>query len=224
MENIQMTTERQSAGRFRYTKNPEALTKFLKTMLWVSLGVTVLTIISDFLQLNLLSGYFTKSGAESNDARQSIIGLIYLVIFIITSVVFLKWVHRANLNCRGFGAQGMKYTPGWSVGYYFIPILNLFRPYQVMKEIWKASKNPVAWQVQEGSALLGWWWALWLISGVLGQLSFRMSLNAQTVDSLKAATVVSIISGIVDIPLCIVAVLLVSGIFTMQEKLEKNSV
>ncbi len=113
----------------------------------------------------------------------------------------------------------MKFSPGWSVGYYFIPILHLFRPYQAMKETWKISKNPADWQSQAGSALLRWWWALWLIAEFLGKFSFRMSMRADTVSSLKDATVMSIISEIIRIPLCIVAVSLVSAVYTMQERL-----
>ena len=32
-----------------------------------------------------------------------------------------------------------RFSPGWSVGWWFIPALNLLRPYQVIKEIWRGS-------------------------------------------------------------------------------------
>lgn len=210
---------------YHYSKDPSSLTKFLKTMLWVSLGISIISLLSDFMQMNLLSsGTFSQAAAESNDSRQQIMGILYLVAFIITGISFLRWIHRANSNCRGFGAQGMEFTPGWSIGYYFIPFINLYKPYRAMKEIWKVSTNPVNWQNESGSSLLVWWWALWLISNFLGQAVFRMSMRADTISSLQASTTVSIISEIIDIPLYIVAVSLISTIFTKQERLVKKYV
>jgi hypothetical protein len=208
---------------FRYTKNITSLTKILVTMLWIFLGISVLSLISDFMQLNLLgSGTFSIEQAEFNDARQRIIGILYIVAFIVVGFVFLKWIYRVNSNCHGFGAQGMKFSAGWSIGYYFIPIANWYRPYQAMKEIWKVSTNPINWENGNGSPLLGWWWTLWLISGFMGQASFRMTMRADSISSLQSSTTVSIISNFLDFPLCIVAISLVSNIFTRQENLVKS--
>ena len=162
-----------SEREYSFSKDPTPLTKFLKNMLLISLAVSVLSLISNSMQMNLLStGTFSQAAAEANDSREQFMNILYLITFIITGITFLKWIHRANLNCHGFGAQGMEFTPSWSIGYYFIPILNLYKPYEAMKEIWKVSTNPTNWQNETGSSLVGWWWALWLISNFLGQVFF----------------------------------------------------
>jgi hypothetical protein len=216
---------RNSSGQvYAYTKDPRKLTTFLKTMLWISLGASVLSVLSDVMQMNLfVSGPLSSATAERNDLRQQVIAALYLAAFIVTGIAFLKWTYRANLNCRGFGARDMEFTPGWSIGFYFIPIMNLYRPYLAMREIWKVSHNPLAWEDEPGGPLLAWWWTLWLASTVLGQISFRLSMRAETIDSLQVATAASIISNLVDIPLDIIAISLVSAIFMKQEHLvEKN--
>lgn len=219
-QGITDVSETPFSGEYAFRKDPGALTNFLRIMLWIYLGIIIVSLISDFMQMNLLrSASFSKTEAEANDLQQRIVGVLHLATFIVTGIAFLKWIHRANFNCHGFGARNMKFSPGWSVGYYFIPFLNLYRPYQAMKEIWKVSKNPADWQNEPGSPLLGWWWALWIISAVLGQISFRMSLAANTLSSLKESTVISIVSAVVDIPLCIVGVSLVFAIFLRQKKL-----
>lgn len=205
---------------YTFTKDPSTLTQALKVMLWVQLGVCGISLLSDFGQMSLAgSGNITVESAAANDSRQQTIGLLYMGVFIATGVVFLKWIHRANLNCRGFGATGMKFSPGWAIGCYFVPFLNLFRPYQAMKEIWQVSRNPAEWAKQSTSALLGWWWALWIISGVLGQITFRTAMNVDSPSSLEAATSASILSSIVEIPLILVAVSLVTTISGMQKRL-----
>jgi len=63
------------------------------------------------------------------------------VIFIITTVGFLMWLHRSSSNLPAFGywkSQG--YSPAWAVGSFFVPIANLFMPYKALKEIWQKSR------------------------------------------------------------------------------------
>lgn len=209
---------------FRFTKNPELLTKVLRVMLFISLAITAASLLSDFAQLSLAQkGGFTDTEAEANDARQALIGMAYLGIFIVTGITFLKWIYRTNVNCRGFGARGMQFTPGWAAGWYFIPILNLVRPYQAMKEIWKVSTDPLRWQEQEGSVVLRLWWTFWILAGITGQITFRTNMAVKDLPSLETATVASIISGFVDIALTLVAIQLVSRITQKQVALVQSS-
>jgi hypothetical protein len=188
----------------------------------VSLGFEVLSILSGIAQMSLLNRPFTPDEGTANDARQGFIGIGYMIVFIVTGVGFLKWIHRANLNCRGFGAENMTFTPGWAVGWYFIPIMNLVRPYQAMKEIWQVSQNPRAWQTALGSPLLGWWWGLWIANSVLGQAVFRATMNATTIEQLKTSTGISIFAGLAGVPLCLAAIKLVKAIAAMQERVVKH--
>jgi hypothetical protein len=208
---------------YSFAKNPRGLNTFLKVMLWLSLGTTLLTLLSDIGQWMLLNGATIDPGeAEANDVRQGIIALVYFVVFIVTTVAFAKWIHRANLNSRGFGAKDMRFTPGWAVGYYFIPILNLVRPYQAMKEIWKISGNPRDWQNEKDSPILPIWWTLWILSAIVGQVAFRISMRAETLDEMKTSTIFGILTSLVDAPLILVALLLTSRISKRQLRLTET--
>ncbi len=208
-----------SAENYAYI-DQTVLSKFVKTMLLISLGVAGLSLLSDIMQINLLSaGSFSRIDAESNDTRQRIIALIQLATFVVTGIALLKWICRANSNCHGLGAQGMKFTPGWSIGYYFVPFLNLVRPYQSMKEIYQVSRDPANWQTQLGSPLLGWWWTFWLTSSILGRFLLNRSIKSNTIDSLWNYTIMSIASSLIDIALCIITISLVKAIHMQQERL-----
>ena len=202
---------------YSYTKDPKTLTKLLIVMLFVSLLMELIAMVGDLGQFTLLSRDYTVEEGEANDTRQGFIAIAYLVVFIITGIVFLKWIYRANVNSRGFGATDMSHTPGWSVGWFFVPILCLFRPYQAMKEIWQVSKNPSDWSAQQGGTVLTAWWTLWIIASILGQISFRMSTD--TIEQLKNSTMVSMVSEAEGIALCIVAIMLVKTIAGRQEAL-----
>ena len=71
-----------------------------------------------------------------------------------TGILVLTWIHRANHNARQLGADDMRFTPGWAVGWYFVPIAWFWKPYQAMKEIWLASANPSDWRGRPVSPLL----------------------------------------------------------------------
>lgn len=208
----------QTSG-YAYTKDPKALTTFLLIMLWVTFGMEIISALSNLAEMALLDGNFTEAEASANDARQVFVGSLYLIVFIVTAVPFLMWIYRANLNCRGFGAQGMKFTPGWSVGYYFIPIINLYRPLQAMKEIGQVSQNPTNWQSEKISPLFGWWWALWLVAWILGHMVWRLTMNARSIEDFQTVSGLSVLGNLNGIALCLVAITMIKSIAAKQDKL-----
>lgn len=222
-----------AASSLTLFRDPTQITKWLRYFLYASIVIDVIAIFSGVLQYQLLSNFklgvysagdFISAAAEANDQRQKVIGLIQVGVSITTIILFAMWIYRANFNARSLGAQNMKFTPGWSVGYYFIPFLNLWRPYQAMKEIWKTSKNPLSWQGEKRGAILPWWWSLFLIDGMFGKASFKASMNAKEIHELINSTGLMIASDIVSIPASIIAILLVGKIYEMQMSHVQNRV
>jgi hypothetical protein len=120
--------------------------------------------------------------AEQIDLINGGIACVTLLLRIPLFIFFGMWIYRANWNARAPGAKNMEFTPGWSVGWYFIPFANLVKPFQAMREIWQASQAPQFedWRQAPSSALLPFWWFLWIANGILGQVALRLSLQANT--------------------------------------------
>jgi hypothetical protein len=206
-------------------RDPAKLTQWLKVFLYASIAIDFIAMFSGILQYQLLSDFnsgvygseaLATTAADSNDQRQQVIGLFQVGIAITTIILFARWIYRANFNVRQLGAQGLKFSPGWSVGYYFIPILHLWKPYQAMREIWQASKNPASWATVERGSILPWWWLFFVAAGLLGQTSFRISLRAKEINELILSTGITIAADLVSIPAAIIALVLVKQIFEMQ--------
>src|SRR5690625_4693899 len=106
-------------------------------MLYAQVLVGIVSMASGYLEYQLLMDFQNEvytsqeqaiADGEASDQRQDIVGIIYLIVFLVSGFLILRWIHRMNHNARQFGAENMIFTPGWSIGYYFIPILALWKP------------------------------------------------------------------------------------------------
>lgn len=192
------------------------LTKFLNVLLGLGAAMAVVSLFSSFMQSELLSRSFSEAEGQANDFRQQLIGRIGFALYCFTVVVFGSWIVRAHKNVRALGADGLRETPGWAVGSFFFPILNLWVPYQAMRDLWQASHNPRSWKDAGVDAILPEWWTLWIVSNFLGHLSFRATTNAQGLEGLQSATYWQIAALIVNILLYWAAMSLVTQIADAQ--------
>lgn len=199
-------------------------TKALVVLLILGIITAVVTLGSAWLQYELLGRDYTEKEADANDSRQQVVGLAQTLLRLATVVVFGMWIYRANNNVRALGARDLRYTPGWAVGWFFVPILNLWKPYQAMSDLWRASRRPADWMRTSAGPILGLWWALWLASNIAGNISFRAGLRAKTVEEIRAVTVIDMISEGLDVPLCLIAIALVTQITGFQKEAAERSV
>lgn len=102
--------------------------------------------------------------------------LAHLIILCVTVALFLFWIYRIQVNTFALGIFGLRYTPAWAVGWSFVPIANLWMPYQVMRELWCANRNPGGWQYDSVGWQLLVWWLLWLAS----MIYVRFSISSGT--------------------------------------------
>jgi len=162
-------------------RSPETLKSILLVLGVILAIMHGLMIASLFKKIDfytkLEQGFYANNeaqGVADEEAfleEHSLIALSQLVPTLLFGVVFLIWTYRTKANTWGLGARGMTITPGWSVGWFFVPIMNLVRPYQSMQETWKASLSPGNWLRQPGSTLVGFWWFFWITSSILGRIS-----------------------------------------------------
>ena len=118
---------------------------------------------------------------------------VIAAILIVTIVIWCIWQHRAQSNARELTAGGLHFSPGWAVGWWFVPIADLWMPFRTIRELWKGSHGP-AWQGIRTWRLIGWWWALWLVSWIeiwTGSGSFSVGLGTESRAPVTSAQVIS---------------------------------
>jgi hypothetical protein len=207
-------------------RDPASLAKWTVASIYAQLGISLVAIASGYLEYDVLAalrdGAFdspeaASAAAEASDERQALVALVQVTILIVSGFLILRWIHRANWNARALGAQGMEFTPGWCVGWYFVPVACLWQPFYAMQEIWKASKNPSAWTTEAAPSTLGLWWGLWILYSIIGQVSFRLTMRADEIGEHINATWATIASDVAAVPLCLALLGLVKQIQAMQD-------
>lgn len=108
--------------------------------------------------------------------------LVYIAVLLINFVIYIgaviavaMWIHRGHRNLHEAGIPDLKFSPGWAVGWYFVPIAFLFMPFRAMRELWTVSHNRSDSFSASAPGNLGMWWAFWIIGNILGNVSFRTS-------------------------------------------------
>ena len=86
---------------------------------------------------------FATETAEMAAILMTGIALLSLIPGLAVMVLGPMFSYRSNANLRSLGVHNLEYTPGWCAGYWFIPIANLFRPYQATREVYEIGRAHV---------------------------------------------------------------------------------
>jgi hypothetical protein len=189
----------------------------LTLLLLIGAGWHVLGLVSSFMQFSLLTHPpYTMAQATANDLRERLMNSGQLILFVITAIVFGRWIYLAQKNLPELGARYLRFGPGWSVGVFFVPLLNLWAPYQAMRDLAKASRNPRTWHLEDTPVLIIIWWILWLLTQFIGNGMLRSTAYARTIDQLEVVTVLEIAFGALSVPLYLLARYIVRRVWRDQ--------
>ncbi len=89
-------------------------------------------------------------------------------------VVLMFWVYRVSQNAHEIADPEPTVSPGWAVGWFFVPVANLVRPYLVLSELYNASRRPDAWK-ELGRPLVTGVWGILNVLAVLLFVTIRIS-------------------------------------------------
>lgn len=202
--------------------------KLAQLFIWMVMALDVITIFSSYLQYNLLKAlenneYVSDQLINENDTREQIIAILYTIVFIISAVTFIQWFRRAyyNLNIR----TSCNNSEGWAAGSWFVPIIALFRPYQIMQEMWEKTslliKSKTSNYVEDSTMIIGLWWTLWIVSNYIGRYVLKNAFNAETIENYLNSTIGDMAVSIIGIPLAILTIMIIKSYSLKEEKISE---
>jgi Domain of unknown function (DUF4328) len=147
---------------------------------WIAVGF-------DLADLRLLAR--DLAGEEIGAGQEAAYQIVGQAIFVfqylllaLAGIAFIEWLYQSRINLRAFGVRRLRFPRGWALAAFLVPILNLVRPYQVVREVWKASdprtRDPFAWTGVPTGWLLPLWWGAFVAWVLLALLGGGMALGA----------------------------------------------
>lgn len=168
-----------AASRHGATGDPYRSARRLATVVVAFLTVHVVfdlvASVVDVQMLGLLNrirdgAAVTFEEATAHDDRMFWAGILQDGAALAVLVPFIMWLRRTYRNLGPLGTRSLRFKPGWAVGGWFVPFLNLARPKSILNDVWRASDPelpPEMIEPPEGArvpSFVNWWWGTLIAS------------------------------------------------------------
>lgn len=178
-------------------------TRFLTLVLVADVGAGLVAVL-------WLTGAGSTGAFEIVELLEILFGLMMTVVFIGSVIAFLRWMHLAARQAIALSID-IGATPGWAVGWWFVPFANLVKPYRIAR----AMLSGLGGEELVRKANLSVWWAMWIVSNVASNMEVRTNLSEGLEVPVPAGFVLaSSITG------AIAAYLAIGVVRTLQEALD----
>lgn len=121
-----------------------------------------------------LAGAHLATGDLAEDGvlaiADALVAMLYLVVFVTTVVLVCMWFHRATRHALARGASLEVSKPAGAVVSWFIPILNLVRPFNLTRGMLSNAGLD--------SSSVGAWQAMWVAGNIAANVSGRIEGEA----------------------------------------------
>ncbi|MGB0954036.1 MAG: DUF4328 domain-containing protein [Planctomycetota bacterium] len=137
-------------------------TNFLTILLGLCFAGGLVFIWSNWTMYQAMDRSLSFADVRELNHRQIVTRWIFSGATLLVAPFFARWLVLAHRNLIAMGAKDLKFVPGWVVGFYFVPIFNIWAPFLAMLELCRASRAPQDWKKAKASLLAPLWWLLWL--------------------------------------------------------------
>ncbi|MFD9812002.1 DUF4328 domain-containing protein [Streptomyces sp. NPDC059080] len=162
------------------------------------------------------AGAATVADLRAADTFSLWVSLPGVVVYIAAGVVFLVWLWRARCNAKLWGGRAShRRSQGWVVGGWFAPVANLWIPYHVVTDIWRASaeRRPAP----RGPVTA--WWATYVAGAVLSRSLGQFYLAKKITESgLRDAAVLSTLCSVLDVVAGVLITVILNRITAWQTR------
>ncbi len=142
-------------------------------------------------------------------------GGLSIAIFI-AAISILTWIYMANKSVVNLGARGMAFSPVWSVGWFFVPVYSLWKPYEAMQQLWQASHDSESWQDVKVGDLVEHWWHFLIVFNFTSYISSALRENFLLADKFIYANLCGYADKVLLLVVSVITLLMASKIFHAQ--------
>ena len=174
----QQPPEHPAAAYYPAPAHAPELPKDLTALGVIAFAAATLATVFTAVNASVVGRAIRSGGDSADDAEWSV--LVYDLGTVIGVLAFLAgwitgamWLYRARKNAEAFNPT-FHHTrrAGWAWGGWVCPIVNLWFPFQVVRDTSRAT-SPLS-----TTPIFGWWWGFWVAYIVLVRISGRVQDDA----------------------------------------------
>ena len=185
--------------------------------------------LQKFLNSNDYNQTFSRDIRRADDFISGA-SRVYILIWLATLIILIVFMYKSSSNTKVWTKSERKWTEGWAIGGWFIPIANFVLPFLVIKETWNLSpkisldKNQVIPQGDNDKFPLAAWWFLLVVGtvGLGGAGRYRDAVfkdaDMKAYDWFNSLRVSDVIAAVMMIFLAASAVVLIFVIRTIADR------
>ena len=196
-------------------------------IVWIAgaIGLVVVNLLRLNLVNRIASGQLvTLNEARASDSLVSGVALASVGVYVLAGIAVLMWLHRVVRNNQSLGERYLRFSPGFAVGCWFIPFVNLVLPYQAVREAWGASDPELPWSTPDtrrrsgSSGLVLAWWLTFIAGSLAGlaTLGFGPSSGVDVLTRVRAITYITVVQEALHLAAVLLLIAVVARLTSRQ--------
>lgn len=226
--------------RYSKTKEEESVKNSRLSTFWgnITIVFSLLLLIAEIATIAINNFYYEIFVNISNGQPNNLplifkyqpyrdnLAIIYYSIALLTILSFITWFSKAYFSLNN--KISTKMSPQWSFLIWFIPGLNLFKPYQLIKELFLKYKYEFEDRDLDTKDFLEInylrvWWILFLLNIFVSKVNLYCSETTKVFSTLMTTSLINIIVGfLINIPLILITIKIVSRYNRTIAKIDSN--
>jgi hypothetical protein len=206
------------------TRAKLALTLTIAAAVLYGISIWDSSLYIDMCERTLAGEEISEEELASHEMRGSLLTWPSIAASLGATVFFFIWNYRVYKNLFSLRADQIRFSPAGAIGWYFCPIINLWKPFQAMQDIQRGSApEHVARSPQRMSIFVLFWWIVWVADGIVAYACFKGGMRLAAVEDPMLTEVIavfhlSITSDVVSIISAVLTIILIWMISTNQRQ------
>ncbi len=170
-------------------------------------GTCLLSMIANVFYSSHLSGFPSDTSLDELEFERTtlvviLVGLAHIALWVVAATCFILWFRRAYEFVDELGGASREHGLSWTGWGFVVPVLSLWRPYGIMREIWDGftevwtQRPEISAQHKMPQRWIGSWWALYLVQAFASNAAFRVDIRSETVGDTLYAISFSVFSNV----------------------------
>jgi len=163
------------------------LTGTLRGFLYAAAGIALAAVFALYNEARAFETWWSNPGSlelleQVTAAEEATLGIDSLLTLasLTIAVLVVVWWYQAYLAIQRLEPSGLRWSPGWAIGGWFIPFANLVIPKRVLDEVDRVSGTAEdgsvdGWREQPTLRVAAAWWWFWVGAVVLRGIGLVMT-------------------------------------------------